>query len=83
MTRETLIFMGLLVQSAVCWAEASAPPTPDELTARAQAIRPRADELKWQQIPWLRGLEQAQRVARRERRPIFLFVSAYDPLGRC
>ena len=31
----------------------------------------------------MEDLGEAQRVAREERRPIFLLASAYDPLERC
>ncbi len=56
---------------------------PDADVARYSAVLPRAGERKWQQIPWLTDLAEGQRQARRERRPIFLWVSGDDPLGRC
>ena len=46
-------------------------------------LKPRADDLKWEQIPWLTDLEEGFRVAKEERRPLFLWVSGYEPLERC
>ena len=57
--------------------------TLDELTRRAAIIKPAAEECGWRRIPWLTDLAEAQRIARAERRPLFLFASAYDPLERC
>ncbi len=44
---------------------------------------PHPGELKWQQIPWLTDLREAVRQARAEHRPVLLFVSGDDPLGKC
>ena len=45
--------------------------------------RPLPGELRWQQIPWLVDLEEGIRRARAEDRPLLLFVSGDEPLGRC
>ena len=44
---------------------------------------PLPGELRWQQIPWLLDLEEGMRRARAENRPLLLFVSGDEPLGRC
>jgi hypothetical protein len=54
-----------------------------ELAERAAAIKPVPQELRWQRIPWITDLAEAQRVAQEERRPIFLWVTGDDPLERC
>jgi hypothetical protein len=54
-----------------------------DLAERAAVIKPSADELKWQRIPWLVDLTEALRAAQSERRPIFLWVTGDDPLERC
>jgi hypothetical protein len=64
-------------------AQGQTHPTLTELTQRAKVIRPSAEELKWQRIPWLTDLGQGQRVAQGERRPILLWVTGDDPLERC
>jgi hypothetical protein len=44
---------------------------------------PLPGELRWRQIPWLLDLEEGARRARAENRPLLLFVSGDEPLGRC
>jgi hypothetical protein len=62
----------------------------DSLQAYADALRAKAAELKqspaqlrWQQIPWLTDLNEGLRLARQEKRPILLWTTGDDPLGRC
>jgi hypothetical protein len=55
----------------------------DELLDRAAVIKPGAGELAWLKIPWMLDLKAAQRTAKAEDRPIFLWVTGDDPLGRC
>ena len=54
----------------------------DELCRIAAVARPRTDEVKWQRVPWIVDLAEGQRVARAERRPIFLWATA-GTLARC
>ena len=63
-------------------SEAKRALSPEELARRAEVIKPSAAELKWQQIPWVLDLGEGQRLARAERRPIFLWVTGDDPLER-
>jgi hypothetical protein len=55
----------------------------DELLDRAAVIKPGAWELAWLKIPWVLDLKAAQQTAKAEGRPIFLWVTGDDPLGRC
>ena len=55
----------------------------DDLAARAAAIKPTAKELTWLGIPWVLNLAEAQKMAREEKRPIFLWATGDDPLERC
>jgi hypothetical protein len=55
----------------------------DDLAARASAIKPTAKELAWLGVPWVLNLAEAQKMAREEKRPIFLWVTGDDPLERC
>jgi len=50
------------------------------LQRQAAVIRPRPAELSWLRIPWLTDLAKAQRAARKEGRPILMWVSNGDPL---
>ena len=60
-----------------------AGPADDELVQRAAVVKPTADELKCQQIAWVTDLTEGLKLARAERRPIFLWVTGDDPLERC
>jgi hypothetical protein len=80
------IFLTFCLASAILligWTREDAPPMLAELMRRAEAIKPSATELKWQQIPWQTDLAKGQRVAQEERRPILLWVTGDDPLERC
>jgi hypothetical protein len=79
---------GVLSRSLTVAAQAPAKakkdsPTSEELAKQAAAIKPVAKELHWRQIPWLTDLAEGQRLAKTERRPIFLWVTGDDPLERC
>ena len=54
----------------------------DKLSRIAAVARPRADEVKWQKVPWIVDLAEGQRVAQAERRPLFLWATA-GTLDRC
>ena len=60
-----------------------AHPVHDDLEAQASAIKPAPRELTWLGVPWVLNLAEAQRMAREEKRPIFLWVAGDDPLERC
>ena len=50
----------------------------DELRA---LVRPRPEDLRWLQIPWVTDLWEGRRRAAREGRPIFLWAMNGNPLG--
>ena len=54
----------------------------EEFQRRAAIIKPRPEELKFQQIPWVLDLAEGQRIAQAEHRPIFLWAIADAPLER-
>lgn len=58
-------------------------PSTQDLAQRAKLIKPAADELRWQKIPWLLDLAEGQKRAQAEGRPILLWVTGDDPLERC
>ena len=59
------------------------PPEIVQLENWAARIRPKASEVKWQQIPWQTDLVAAIAAAREERRPILVWASGDEPLERC
>jgi hypothetical protein len=48
-----------------------------------RAVKPTKKELQWSRIPWLTDLNAALKLAKKEKRPLFLWVSGDDPLERC
>jgi hypothetical protein len=58
-------------------------PGPAELIKLATTIKPSAAANKWQQIPWLTDLTEARRLAREEKRPLFLWTVFGEPLDEC
>ncbi len=66
----------------VLWASVAQGPSDDKLSQQAAAVKPRPEELRWQKIPWGIDLLEGQRIARAERRPIFLWGGAGAPLER-
>ena len=77
-----LLSTTFLLAGGLLWG-AEPRPTEQALARRAAVIKPAPAELRWQQIPWLTDLAEGQRLARAERRPIFLWVTGDDPLERC
>ena len=56
----------------------------DRIDRRIQEIQPTAKELRFDAIGWVSGIREAERLARENGRPVFLFsnVGQMD-LGRC
>ena len=71
----------LLFTCVVC-AQPPIPPrmTLEQLTARAEKFLPSNEQLRFQTIPWVHELAEAQKIAQTEKRPIFLW--AYGGRGR-
>ncbi|GEM_PF-684123 len=92
-TKTAIIITMFLTIAPIAWAQTPTPPDPKQAEAaktqrkllddRAAVIKPLPTELKWQQIPWLTDLTEGQRLAKEEKRPIFLWASGDDPLERC
>lgn len=55
-----------------------------DLRRQADAIGASADKLsKVQQIPWVTDVFEGFRLAKEEKRPVFLYMITGDPLGDC
>ena len=61
-----------------------APLDRDRIDRRILEIQPTAKELRFDAIGWVSGIREAERLARENGRPVFLFsnVGRMD-LGRC
>ena len=47
------------------------------------AIKPVESEMRWRQIPWMQDLDAAVKQAKKEKRPLFIWVSGNEPLELC
>lgn len=54
-----------------------------KLVERADRLRPSSAETRWMQIPWIRSVVEAEKIARTENRPIMYWHVDDDPLERC
>ena len=82
-----LLGVGLLVVAAGARgqrAESKKPlPTAAELAKLAAVIKPAAAANKWQQIPWLTDVNEGRKLAKEEKRPLFLWTVFGEPLDEC
>lgn len=46
-------------------------------------ILPAEHEMRWYRIPWMLDLEEAVKVAKKEKRPLLVWVAGHEPLERC
>lgn len=81
-------FLALMATGAIAAQERPVGSDAVRLTADARQVyryvtTPLPGELRWRQIPWLLDLEEGIRRAKAENRPLLLFVSGDEPLGRC
>ena len=58
-------------------------PEPSALAKKADAVRATAGELKYMKLPWVTNLFEGFRLAREEKRPVFLYMITGDPLDDC
>ena len=56
---------------------------PAELTQLATVIKPPAAANKWQHIPWLGDVNEGRKLAKEEKRPLFLWTVFGEPLDEC
>jgi hypothetical protein len=54
-----------------------------KLAVKMDAIKPRPDEVRWLQIPWMLDLTAAVKASRDENRPLLIWASGDEPLERC
>jgi hypothetical protein len=48
-----------------------------------KAIVPADAEMKWKRVPWMTRLDEAMKVAAKEKRPVCIWVVDNEPLDRC
>ena len=89
---KTIAGAGLLIAAAFAPLGAEPPTSTDPawqaLERRAAALRPAAEEVKWQQLAWIVDPNDAIALAKAEHRPIFFWAAGGRgrdglPLERC
>jgi hypothetical protein len=86
MLTPTLGLAGLLALAGGAGAGAGADPHSFDLqTLKAKAVLVKQDDtlLRWREIPWYTDAVEGIKAARSEKRPLLLWVTGDDPLGRC
>lgn len=73
----------LLVAAGALTRAGEVVSSDSEVARRIEAIEQPESMRRWERIPWVTDLAEGQRQARREHRPILLWVSGDDPLERC
>lgn len=71
---------GCLFGVAIALAQPPSKPSLAQLEKRAATLLPTKEQLRYQEIPWIHDLAEAQKVAQAEKRPIFLW--GYGGRGR-
>ncbi len=74
---------GLLTLTAAGGAGDPLTAETDALYAMAKLVRLDDAVLRWRDIPWYTDATEGLKAARQEKRPMFLYVSGDEPLGRC
>jgi hypothetical protein len=75
---------GLLLLSGprtACPDDPRLRPTPENFTKFQAFLRPRPEEEKWLQIPWLTDLWQARKKAAAEGKPVLLWEMDGSPMA--
>ena len=54
-----------------------------ELEKRARAVRATAAEMNFTKMPWVTDVFDGFRLAKEDKRPVFLYVVTGDPLDDC
>jgi hypothetical protein len=73
---KTMFAICIWIGIAVLAAHGQAPPrrpTLEQLEKRAINLLPTKAQLRFQEIPWVHDLVDAQKIAQSERRPMFLW----------
>ena len=68
----TILILGLAPQQTL---------KPGDIEALKTLIKPRAEETKWEEIPWLVDLWDARKKSAQEGKPIMLWEMDGNPMG--
>src|SRR5262245_46096072 len=63
----------LIIAFVPAMAMAADRPSLEQLEMRAAKLLPTKEQLRFQEIPWVHDLAEAQKIAKMQHRPIFLW----------
>jgi hypothetical protein len=85
MTARTPVLALTAFLALAAFANAGDPLAHETQALKDMAKLVRQDEarLRWRDIPWYTDAADGLKAARAEKRPVLLWVTGDDPLGRC
>lgn len=83
MRRMVATLGGLLCLSAFTFAGDPLAAEVKAIDGLAKLVRQDAAVLRWREIPWYTDVNEGIKAARDEKRPLLLWITGDDPLGRC
>ena len=82
-TPAKYLLAGLLLTLATAARAGEIDRLPGNSADYYKAILPTDAEMKWKRVPWMTRLDEAMKVAAKEKRPVCLWVVDDEPLDRC
>jgi hypothetical protein len=83
LTPAKYLLTGLLLGAATAALAGDIDRLPGNSADYYKVIVPAEPEMKWKRVPWMTRLDEAMKVAAREKRPVCIWVVDNEPLDRC
>ena len=83
LTRMKWLLAGVVLTLTTAVSADDIDRLPNGAGLRYKAILPIESEHKWKRIPWMTHLDEAVKVAAKEKRPVCVWVVDNEPLDRC
>lgn len=83
LTPTKFLLTGVLLTLATAATADDIDRLPGDKASYYKAIVPVEAEMKWKRVPWMTRLDEAMKVAAKEKRPVCIWVVDNEPLDRC
>ena len=83
LTPAKYLLTGLLLAVASMATADDYDRLPGDVANYYKAVMPAEAEMKWKRVPWMTRLDEAMKVAAKEKRPVCIWVVDNEPLDRC